>query len=402
MKRSITDSLLRGSLARPKDKPFEITDASLNGFVLRVQPSGVRTFLLRYGRTGRATIGRANEMSADEARTTALKVLANVRDGLPPWTGIRTNETTLGAFIEGDYYQWFKANRSVKTADWTLDRLKHAFPKWWRLPISHLTPEMVERWKAERANEGVGRSTALRELASLSGVYTRAVKTFKVATVHPIRDVEKPKLDRNPKVRFLSDKEESDLRAALSARDAEAIAARERTNQWRIERKRDPLPALKHYADHLTPAVLLSMNTGLRRGELLSLKWSDVDLKERVLTVGGDRAKTGQTRHIPLNSEATEVLEHWLDHAADPDRVFPIATGFKTAFSSLLKAAQIAGFRWHDLRHHFASRLVQAGVPLATVRELGGWKDFEMTLRYAHLAPDQRRAAVEKLGVSRG
>jgi integrase len=146
-----------------------------------------------------------------------------------------------------------------------------------------------------------------------------------------------------------------------------------------------------------TPAVLLSMNTGLRRGELLTLRWSSIDFTRQFLTVEGANAKTRQTRHVALNDEATSVLKRWREQSAGGNRVFEIATGLKTAWPHLLKRAQITEFRWHDLRHHFASRLVQRGVPLNTVRDLLGHSSIAMTLRYAHLAPDQRREAVAKL-----
>lgn len=74
-----------------------------------------------------------------------------------------------------------------------------------------------------------------------------------------------------------------------------------------------------------------------------------------------------------------------------------MATGFRTAWEKLLRRARISQFRWHDLRHHFASRLVQHGVPLNTVRDLLGHSSVGMSLRYAHLAPDQRREAAAKL-----
>src|SRR5205823_1819498 len=143
--------------------------------------------------------------------------------------------------------------------------------------------------------------------------------------------------------------------------------------------------------------VLLSMNTGLRRGELLKLRWSSIDFAHQLLTVEGPTSKTRQTRHVPLNDEAMSVLTRWREQSGNRQRVFEIATGMKTAWPHLLKRARIAGFRWHDLRHHFASRLVQRGVPLNTVRDLLGHSSIAMTLRYAHLAPDQRREAVDKL-----
>jgi integrase len=100
---------------------------------------------------------------------------------------------------------------------------------------------------------------------------------------------------------------------------------------------------------------------------------------------------------VPLNEEAMSALRRWREQSGSRARVFDVATGFRTAWEKLLKRATITRFRWHDLRHHFASRLVQHGVPLNTVRDLLGHSSVGMSLRYAHLAPDQRREAVAKL-----
>ena len=172
-------------------------------------------------------------------------------------------------------------------------------------------------------------------------------------------------------------------------------AARVSANEWRRARKQAPLPLLD-FGDHLTPAVLVSMNTGLRLGELVSLRWSSIDFKGAQLTVEGSTAKSQQTRHVPLNSEALDALKRWKKQNSDPERVFPVAR-FKKAWTALLERAHITRFRWHDLRHHFASRLVQKGVALNTTRELLGHGSLAMTLRYAHLAPDQKTDAVAKL-----
>jgi integrase len=71
------------------------------------------------------------------------------------------------------------------------------------------------------------------------------------------------------------------------------------------------LPLLPHFGDHLTPAVLLSMNTGLRRGEVLKLRWTSIAFNRRLLTVEGPNARNRQTRHVPLNEEAINTLRHW-------------------------------------------------------------------------------------------
>ena len=111
-------------------------------------------------------------------------------------------------------------------------------------------------------------------------------------------------------------------------------------------------------------------------------------MHEGILTVRSHSAKTGDTRHVPLNGEALETLQRWRRQNPDHERVFPVTTSFKTAWATLLEEAKIATrFRWHDLRHHFASRLVQAGVPLNTVRELLGHGSLAMTLRPECSAP---------------
>lgn len=122
-----------------------------------------------------------------------------------------------------------------------------------------------------------------------------------------------------------------------------------------------------------------------------------MDFGRQLLTVEGRNAKSRQTRHVPLNEEAVDVLRRWRDQSGTAMRVFDVVTGFQAAWEKILKRAGISNFRWHDLRHHFASRLVQQGVPLNTVRDLLGHSTVGMSLRYAHLAPDQRREAVAKL-----
>ncbi len=202
-------------------------------------------------------------------------------------------------------------------------------------------------------------------------------------------------------MRFLSPAEEKRLRLALRDRDASLAAARKSANEWRQARKRTLYPeiATGAYADHLAPVVLLAMNTGLRRGELLALEWSDINLDARMLTVRRENAKSGKQRHVPLNAEALAVLTQWASQTAGSGSVFGVAS-VKSGWGSLLAAAKVENFRFHDLRHHFASRLVMGGVDLNTVRELLGHADLAMTLRYAHLAPEHLAAAVEKLAAS--
>ena len=149
--------------------------------------------------------------------------------------------------------------------------------------------------------------------------------------------------------------------------------------------------------------VILSLQTGLRRGELFTLLWPDVELDGGYLTVRGSNAKSLKTRHVPLNDRAREVLLGWKRQSlGDDGLVFPGKEGkpfdnVNSSWRRVLDDAGIRKFRWHDLRHDFASKLVMAGVDLNTVRELLGHADLQMTLRYAHLAPEHKAAAVAML-----
>jgi integrase len=157
--------------------------------------------------------------------------------------------------------------------------------------------------------------------------------------------------------------------------------------------------------DHLKPLVLVALNTGLRRGELLGLTWDAVNFSGKILTVTAATAKSGHTRRVPTNREALEILTAWHERQGKPKGdalVFPGHEGERmkridTSWESLMKAARLKNFRLHDCRHHFASKLVQAGVDLYTVKELLGHSEIAMTQKYSHLAPDNLRAAVEKV-----
>jgi integrase len=162
------------------------------------------------------------------------------------------------------------------------------------------------------------------------------------------------------------------------------------------EQARELLSALP---EHQRDIVLLALSTGLRQGNVVCLRWSQVDLERRTAWITADDAKSGEDIHVSLCDLAVEVLERQLDK--HPERVFtykggPIRYVNTKAWRNALKRAGIADFRWHDLRHTWASWLIQNGTPLYDLQEMGGWKSAAMVRRYAHLAPAHmaRHAAV--------
>ncbi|HME44484.1 MAG TPA: site-specific integrase [Syntrophorhabdales bacterium] len=152
---------------------------------------------------------------------------------------------------------------------------------------------------------------------------------------------------------------------------------------------------LRDKSSWLRPLLITALHTGVRRGELLALTWRDIDGKQRIIRI--ERSKNGEKRSIPIS----ETLQGTLGAIKVRDisgKVFPIAVrSLRAAFDKTLEKARIEDFHFHDLRHTFATRLVQNGVDLYKVKELLGHKTIAMTMRYSHHYPESLRSSVEVL-----
>lgn len=147
---------------------------------------------------------------------------------------------------------------------------------------------------------------------------------------------------------------------------------------------------LKELPEHQRDVVLFALATGLRQSNVIKLEWSQVDLERSVAWIHADQAKGRREIHVSLSSVAVDALRR--QQGKHETRVFtydgkPIGWANTRAWRKALKRAGIADFRWHDLRHTWASWLVQYGTPLYVVQEMGAWESAEMVRRYAHLAP---------------
>jgi site-specific recombinase XerD len=360
----LTGQTLRS--AKPESTPYDVRSEKVPGLLLRVEPSGTMTYWVQLARSKRRKLGNAKILTLDEATIKARQALAD-----PEAYSRQTTRTgKLGDFIEKDYLPW-RAARYPKTTDSAKDRLERNFKeRFYNLRLDELTAAEVGRWITQRLQDGLAPASVEREVAELRSALSYAVAQ-KVLTDNPLRGLKHRRVD-NTRNRFFSPEEEQRLRTAL---------------------------AQPGRPSHLAPMVLVSMNTGLRRGELSSLLVSDVDMLDKRLTVRAAAAKGKRPRTIPLNVEAHTALDLWLkSNPRQPhEPVFGILD-VKKSFATLLRDANVEGFWWQALRHHFASRLVQRGVPLNTVRELMGHADLKMTLRYAALAPAHLADAVAMLG----
>jgi integrase len=401
MKAIINTSLL--AKLKPSSKPYEVRDDKLIGFLVRVNISGKLLYMCEYARGKRVTIGKTTVLTPAQARDMAHAILGDAAKGIDPRKTKKSNtDLTLKEFIDNHYEIWFLQHR--KSGKKGIDHINRCFNKpFGDMALIDFTPSFVDQWRTQRLKAHKSTETVNRDIATFKAALSKAV-LWGLIERHPLEKLKLLKSDRSGKVRFLSSAEETTLRNAAINRETRIKADRDSHNQWLKERRHELRDDLNQYvfADHLRPMILLSMNTGMRRGETFSLKWENVDFERALLTIEGAYAKSGKTRHIPLNSEALQVLKDWRKQTKSHDLVFHNKDGkrfdnIKKGWTALLDATEIKNFRWHDLRHHFASRLVMAGVDLNTVRELLGHSDMAMTLRYAHLAPEHKANAVEKL-----
>ncbi|MCL2010481.1 MAG: site-specific integrase [Synergistaceae bacterium] len=394
-------------------KAFWKTDEDFQNLRLYVGATGMKTWYVSYrgldGKKQSHKLGSADIVTVVEARDMARDFLARLARGEEP-AKKPPKKLQLGEFLETYYRPWVEVNR--KTGKETMAILRSSFGFIFQLPVEELTKLELEKWQMQRQNDGSKAATINRLVTSLKaainwGVDRELIELNPLTRLKPLQEH-----DSEEKVRYLSDDEKKRLMAALDEREARLRAGRERHNDWLIERGKESLPSLDGgFADYLKPLVLMALNTGIRQGALFALKWEDADFDAKTITLRAANAKTGKIQRLPMNKTVADVLTAWRQQSANTSPaalIFPsqkkkdaTLVGVKRSWEGILKAANIEDFRWHDMRHDFASQLVMSGVDLNVVRELLGHSDMKMTLRYAHLAPESKLRAVELLDVEK-
>ncbi|MBZ5689163.1 MAG: site-specific integrase [Acidobacteriia bacterium] len=344
---------------------------------------GSNVWWIRYadasGRIRREKVGpKSAAIQLYQTRKTEVRVRKKLPENF-------RSKSVLFAELAHDAIEWAKSHK----ISWQDDeiRLKPLQESFGSLPADSITPQDIERWfaaagvsrnKDKKRNKKKWRpATFNRYKALISMVYRQGIKNHKV-TSNPAREIERRK-ENNIRVRYLLHQEELALRDAISAKCPE----------------------------HL-PELDIALHTGMRRSEQYDCEWGWLNLDRRVLTV--PRSKSGEHRHVFLNDTAIAAFQLLWRFSDGKGKVFAHlyrsdkTTGARGWFKQALSDAGVRNFRWHDLRHTFASRLVMAGVDIRTVQDLMGHMDIQVTLRYSHLAPQHELEAVQRLcntGVAR-
>ena len=292
--------------------------------------------------------------------------------------------------VEGKYYEKLAGNNktfmdmmdkfmkehapkvSNKTQTSYTTSLNHLIPFFGESSLLSISPKMISRYKVLRKDEGAKPASVNLELAMLSKAFSLAVREWEWLRDNPVLRVQKDK-ENNERDRWLSKDEETII--------------------------------LDNCPEWLRDILVFDLNTGLRQDELLSLEWSRVNLLRKTILI--TNTKNDKPKTVPLNKIALDVINRRSKvRSIKNNFVFFNRNGKKISvnnlrisFNNVMRKAGIKDFRFHDLRHTFATRLAQAGVDLYKISKLLGHKDIKMTQRYAHHCPDSLRDGVEILEV---
>lgn len=306
-------------------------------------------------------------------------------------------QDTESAIRDGRYFPTHEAKRRTLAdlVDRQLEAIKSKRPHdydrqrlllgWWKkklgdYTLDQCTPALIAEYRDRLLRENTGTretprhrspATANRFLSALSKAFSDAVREWHWLHDNPLRRVAKEQ-ESQGRVRFLSDEEREALLTAC---------------------KKSELP-------ELYLIVLFAVTTGMRRGELLGLRWPDVDLDRGVAVI--HHTKNGDRRSVPIVPEVAALLrEHGKVRRLDNDMLFPSPgkkpVWFDPAWYAALDAAKIKDFRFHDLRHTAASYLAMSGATVPEIAAVLGHRTLQMVKRYAHLSDQHTGAVVERM-----
>jgi integrase len=372
----LTATFVRHCQCPPGARRIDFFDAAVPGFLLEVRCSGGKTFYQRYrdpgGRDRQFKIGPAHVLTVSQARRKARAVLAEAILGQDPQQQRQERRSipTLAEFIRDSYLPYAKNIKRSWQTDETILRI-HILPRFGALPLDQISNQSIADLLSRLREVGYASGTVNRVLVLLRFIFNLAKKwAVPGGGKNPTSGLKTaPDVCRE---RFLSQEEAQRLLHALDADENQVAAA----------------------------AIKLLLFSGARRNEITHAKWEFVNWEKRTLLV--PRAKSGRPRTIHLNSAALDLLRSISRIDGNPF-VFPSPVTGRPSPSlhfpwwRIRERACLPDVRLHDLRHSFASFLVNQGVSLYVVQGLLGHTQARTTQRYAHLANDTLSGAAEMI-----
>lgn len=274
---------------------------------------------------------------------------------------IKKREVSFEEFAKTYLEDYIKVNRR----NWKSDeyRLQFLVGHFRGFLLTQITPLRIEEMKSRRLEAGNAKSTINRYLALLKRLFTLAIQEG-YCEENPVK-----------KVKFYSEKD----------------SFRERTLTTDEEKR-----LFEASSERLRPVLVVALNTAMRLGEILGLRWSRIDLRSGTLRV--ERTKSGKVLTLPMNSVLRKELMGLRKRKSKEDAVFPFKS-IRTAFENARERAELSGLTFHALRHTAGSRMIERGVDVITVKEIMGHSSVVVTQRYLHTRQELMRRAVEVLCV---
>jgi integrase len=363
----------------PTDKShLEVFDSEIRGFYVDVLASGRKSFRLRYRFEKKlrvVTLGDARILKADEARVLVINLLRQAKQGVDPQApAVSEVGPLIKDFFTDKYLPYVKSYKRSWDTDESMIR-NHLVPKLGHLHMGRITPPDIAVFLEKMKSEDYASGTCNRALVLLRFGFSLALR-WKVPGVdsNPVKEIKNIK-DDNKIERFLTEAQTIELLNAVRQSDSEMLQF----------------------------IVLFLIYTGARKREVLDARWRDIDWSQKSWRI--PKTKSGKVRHIPLSTGAMKLLEHLRLKVRDglladqpifanPKTGEPFVSFFFSWNNARIRAG-LPDLRIHDLRHSFASYLVNAGRSLYEVQELLGHADIKTTSRYAHLSRERLVAAVE-------
>jgi len=373
---TLSTQLVNSAVCPEGRSKLDLYDTAVPGFILEVRPSGGKTYHLRYrdqyGKQRQFKIGDAASISFTRARDAAQRVRSRVVMGDSPMDERRAQRTvpTLAEFIRDTYMPHIRVHR--RNFQSTVSFLKlHVLPRFGARRLDEITPKMISEAHDELKVMGYALSTA-NKMPILFKIFYNLARRMNVqgAASNPAKSLKLFQVN-NMKERYLTPEEVQRLRRVLEEGDNKQLKF----------------------------IVTLLLMLGCRKRELLEARWEHVDLDRRTWHI--PMSKSGRARNVPLSSAAIEVfrsLPRWegCTHVVPNPITHKPFGNLHYPWDKVRRAAGLSDVRMHDLRHSFASNLVNSGRSIYEVGKLLGHSQVKTTQRYAHLSDTVLMSAMEE------
>lgn len=381
-KAELSPALIKSTVCPAGQNRIDLYDTQTTGLMCEIRASGGKTYALRFtdghGRLKQLKLGDTQTLSLDQARMLAIKYKAKIALGENPLEEKRQKKAipTLQAFVDTHYLPYVKGYKRSWQADESHLRL-HILPLFGKKYLDQVTSSQLIEFHHAFRQQGYAPATANRQIILVRYLYNLARKwEIPGAEKNPATAVRLFQLN-NSRERYLTTEETQALVAALAESD-------------------NP---------YLKDIVVLLLLTGCRKRELLDARWEDFDLPHRRWRI--PMSKSGKARHVPLSEAAVSLIQSlprwpecpWL--VPNPKSRKPYVSIYHS-WDTARKAAGVPDLRIHDLRHSYASFLVNAGRSIFEVQKILGHAQIRTTQRYSHLAPGTLLSATDAAATAAG